>query len=138
MSEAGGAAAAVRAYVAALNAGDLDGVAACVSEGFVNEHTSALGESVRGRRAYRERLGAFLREFSELHYRIEDLIVDGGRVAVAYTLSALWHGGGSGERQARPFTIRGMFRFRVENGEITHRVDYWDSAEFERQVGGAA
>ena len=33
-----------------------------------------------------------------------------------------------------PVSIRGMFRFVVEAGLITHRTDYWDSAEFVRQT----
>jgi ketosteroid isomerase-like protein len=48
-------------------------------------------------------------------------------------MSADWHAPGAAER---PFTIRGMFRFVVRNGLIAHRVDYWDSADFRRQVQG--
>jgi steroid delta-isomerase-like uncharacterized protein len=125
---------AVRAYLAALDAGDPGAVAACVTEDFVNEHTSRLAESVCGREAYRERLAAFLAEFRALRYEIEELIVDGERCAVAYRMSARWAGTDPGSPRDRPFTLRGMFRFRVEAGRIAHRVDYFDSAEFERQV----
>jgi hypothetical protein len=31
-------------------------------------------------------------------------------------------------------SIRGVFRFDVSGGLIAHRVDYWDSAEWSRQV----
>ena len=116
-----------RTYLAALNSGDVDRIAARVSEDFYNEHTSALGTSLRGRDAYRERLPSFLAAFGGLHYEVEDLIVAGDRAAVAYRMTATWHG-------ETPVTIRGMFRFRVEGGLIAHRIDYWDSAEFERQV----
>jgi steroid delta-isomerase-like uncharacterized protein len=124
----------VRAYLEALNRGSADEVAACVSDDFVNEHTSTLGESVTGRVAYRQRLGGFLAGFSGLHYEIEQLIAEGDNVAVAYRMSADWRGPGAGP--ARPFAIRGMFRFVVRNGLIAHRVDYWDSADFRRQVQG--
>lgn len=131
-----GPAATVRAYLEALNRGSADEAAACVSEGFVNEHTSTLGRSVIGRHAYRERLGEFLARFAGLHYEIERLIVDGGDVAVAYRLTAGWRASEAGSEH--PFTIRGMFRFEVEGGLIAHRVDYWDSADFQRQVPSAA
>ena len=127
MSERGEAAAAtVRAYLDALNRGSVDEAVRCVSDGFINEHTSALGETVVGREAYRERLGAFLGRFAGLHYQIEQMIVDGDAVAVAYRMSA--------RCEERPFSIRGMFRFQLEGGHIVHRVDYWDSADFLRQV----
>ena len=35
----------------------------------------------------------------------------------------------------RPLSIRGMFRLRVRGGQVCHRVDYWDGAEVERQIG---
>lgn len=127
--------AAVHAYLDALNAGDADAVAACVSDDFFNEHTSALGASLRGRRAYRERLEGFLASFSGLRYDAEDVIVDEARAAVPYTMSFRWHDGSGADH---PVTLRGMFRFEVRDGLIAHRVDYWDGLEFQRQVGGCA
>ena len=127
-----GAVDAVRAYLDALNGGSADRVAGCVTEDFVNEHTSALGHSLVGRAGYRERLAGFLAAFSGLHYEIEHLIADGEDVAVAYRMTAQWLA--TPAAQPRPFAIRGMFRFRVRDGLIAHRVDYWDSADFQRQV----
>jgi len=118
--------ATVRAYLDALNRGDADAIAACVSEDFINEHTSTLGETIVGREAYHKRVSQFLQSFAELHYEVETMIADGGQVAVPYRMSAVW--------RDRPFTIRGMFRFSVQQGQIVHRVDYWDSADFKRQV----
>ncbi len=125
----------VRAYIEALNAGDINAVADLVSETFVNEHTATLGESVVGRDAYVLRLSEFLTEFADLHYEIEDLIVDGDRVALPYTLSATWHDPTAPSAAARPFSVRGMFRFELSGAYITRRVDYWDSADFAQQVG---
>jgi ketosteroid isomerase-like protein len=116
----------VLAYVAALNAGDPDAIAACVTDDFFNEHTSAVGHSLRGRAAYRERLPQFLSEMEGLHYDVEDVIADGARCAVPYTMTARWCG--------HPFTIRGVFRITVRDGLIAHRVDYWDSLDFLRQT----
>jgi ketosteroid isomerase-like protein len=117
---------AVERYVAALNTGDADRIAACVSPDFHNEHTSAAGRSLRGRDAYRTALDGFLSEFEDLRYEIEDLIVEGDRAAVAYRMTFRLRG--------TPVLIRGMFRIRVEGGLLAHRVDYWDSADFARQT----
>jgi steroid delta-isomerase-like uncharacterized protein len=120
--------AAVERYLEALNCGDPDRIAACVTNDFFNEHTSALGHSRRGRASYRERLPSFLAEFAGLHYDVEDTLVEGGRAAVAYTMTCTYHG--------TPVSVRGVFRFEVEDGLIAHRVDYWDSAAFTQQVKG--
>lgn len=125
---------AVRRYLDALNAGDADAAAAAVSDDFVNEHTSARGTGVRGRTAYRARLGEFLAQFRELHYEPEDVIVDGERAAVPYRMTCRWVDGDGTER---PVSLRGIFRFRVRDGLVAHRVDYWDGEEFRRQITAA-
>ena len=122
---------AVTAYLDALNAHDGDAIVACVTEDFHNEHTSALGRSVHGRAAYRERLTGFLAGFADLHYELEDLLVDGDRACAAYRMTFRAAGSDGVER---PVAIRGVFRFRVRDGLIAHRVDYWDGLEYQRQV----
>jgi steroid delta-isomerase-like uncharacterized protein len=126
--------AAVERFLDALNSGDPDSIAACVTDDFHNEHTSTLGHSLRGRAAYRERLPVFLGQFAELRYDVEDLIVDGDRAAVAYRMSCRWRDPDDPDGPLRAVTIRGVFRFRVADGAIAHRVDYWDSGEFQRQI----
>jgi ketosteroid isomerase-like protein len=122
---------AVTAYLGALNQGDPDAIASCVTDDFWNEHTSALGSSLKGRAAYRERLPQFLGRFRGLHYDIEDLLVDGERASVRYLMSCRWTDDAGREF---PVLIRGMFWFAVRAGLIAHRIDYWDGTEFTRQV----
>ncbi|BCJ56973.1 ester cyclase [Micromonospora endophytica] len=124
---------AVLRYLEALNAHDADAVADCVSVDFVNEHTTALGRGVVGRSGYRRRLDAFFAEFADLHYEVEELLVDGDRAALAYRLSFRLVSAGR-----VPVRVRGVFRFRVDaDGRVAHRVDYWDSAEVHRQLNAA-
>lgn len=122
----------VEGYIGALNGGIPDEIARWVADDFVNEHTSSLGHSLTGRVAYRDRLPAFLAQFRDLRYELEDLIVDGSRAAAPYVMTFAWRADG---REPVPVRIRGIFRFEVRNGLVERRVDYWDSAEFERQVG---
>jgi steroid delta-isomerase-like uncharacterized protein len=120
--------AVVRAYLDAFGTGDPAAIAAHVSEDFWNEHTSALGTSSRGRGEYLARLPGFLAEFPELRYEVEDVVAEGPRVVAAYTMKARWRG-------THPIALRGVFRFRVLDGAIVHRADYWDGTEFLRQTG---
>ena len=126
MGQLTGTQAAVERYLAALNAADADAVAACVTEDFHNEHTSATARSLTGRTTYRERLGGFLREFEDLHYEVEDLLVDDDRAAVGYRMTF--------RIQGKPVDVRGMFWFRVEEGLIAHRRDYWDGTTVQQQL----
>jgi len=126
-----GTRAAVDRYLEALNAHDPDAVAACVTNDFVNEHTSARGTTRRGRDAYRAALPEFLARFVGLHYAVEDVIVEGERAAVAYRMTCEWLGD---DGRRHPVALRGVFRFGVVDGLVAHRVDYWDGADFERQV----
>ncbi len=121
----------VTGFIAALNGHDPDVIAACVAEDFHNEHTSSLGHSLRGRAAYRERLPVFLSGFTDLHYDVEDVVVQDDRAVVAYRMSFDYR---REDGVLRPVAIRGVFRFRVRDGLIAHRADYWDGVDFQRQV----
>ena len=123
----------VEGFLAALNEGDPDAVVEWVTEDFFNEHTSLRASSLRGRAAYRQRLPSFLAQFAGLHYEVEAFLVDGAQAAVAYEMTFSWQPADS-QAAPVPVAIRGMFRFLVTSGQIAHRVDYWDSAQFDVQI----
>ncbi len=123
----------VHRYLAALNAHDPAAITACVTPGFVNEHTSTLGVTRVGRDAYADALGDFLARFHHLHYEAEDVLVDDDRAAVPYRMTFTTTGD---DGRLHAVAIRGVFVFRVEDGHIAHRLDYWDSRDFERQIAG--
>jgi steroid delta-isomerase-like uncharacterized protein len=125
---------AVLSYLEALNAGDAGRVAGCVTADFVNDHVAVIATGLQGRDAYRERLGSFLDDFRNLRYDVEDMVVEDDRAALAYVMTADWRDAAS---NSHPIRIRGIFRFHVVGGSIAYRADYWDSADFLRQVGEA-
>jgi ketosteroid isomerase-like protein len=114
-----------RRYVESFAAGDPDRIAAFVADGFVNEHTAALGQGTTGRAAYRAALPGFLARFPGLRYDIEDVVAEGVRVAVFYRM------------RSGPTDLRGAFRLTIVDGLVTHRVDYWDALTYLRQTGQA-
>jgi steroid delta-isomerase-like uncharacterized protein len=116
------------AYLAAFATSDPELVLAHVADGFVNEHTSALGEGCVGKDEYRRRLPVFLASMPELRYDIEDVVSTRERVMIAYTLRARVEG--------TDVSVRGVMRFFVNpEGLIAQRTDYWDSQVFLRQIG---
>lgn len=121
----------VLSYLSAFDQGDATTIASHVAADFVNEHTAALGTGCEGRVAYLERLPGFLESMPGLHYEVDQLIADGAEVAAFYTMTGRWRG-------EREFAVRGAQWLVVEDGLITHRTDYWDSAAFLRQVDDEA
>jgi limonene-1,2-epoxide hydrolase len=117
------------AYLNAFATSDPSAVVACVTDDFVNEHTSALGSGCAGKAEYAGRVPGFMQSMPGLRYEIEDIVADGDRVCAAYTMHA--------HVNNRDIAVRGMMRFRVQRGLIAHRVDYWDSLVFQRQAGKA-
>ena len=125
----------VRGFIDALNSHDVDAIADRVTADFHNEHTSALGTSLHGREEYRTRLVTFLGGFTGLRYDIEDVLEQDSRAAVAYRMTFDFR---CEDGTVRPIAIRGVFRFRVADGLIAHRVDYWDGADFQRQIAAGS
>lgn len=118
---------ACRSYLDSFATGDVDRIAAHVTDDFVNEHTAALGTGCIGVDEYRRRLPGFLASMPGLRYEVEDVVADGERVVVQYTLHA--------DVDARHVAVRGAMRFDVRGASIARRVDYWDSLVFLRQAG---
>jgi len=114
-------------YLAALSSHDVDRIVACVTEDFVNEHTSALGSTSHGRDVYRGRLPGFLGQFEALRYDVVDTIVEGERAAVRYRMTAAF--------EEHALDIPGVMLFVTRDGLIAQRTDVWDSLTFLRQTG---
>ncbi len=114
-------------YLGSFAGADPDDIASRVAADFVNEHIAAIGRGCVGRDAYHERLPGFLASFAGLRYDVEEVVVDGDRVVVAYTMWARWHG-------ETPIELRGVQRLVVRDGLVARRVDYWDSLVFLLQV----
>jgi predicted ester cyclase len=114
-------------YLASFASGEPEQIAAHVAEGFVNEHTAALGGGCTGIDEYRRRLPKFLASMPGLRYDLEEIVAEGERVMAAYTMHAVVN--------ERDIAIRGVMRFRVEGEKIAKRTDYWDSLVFKQQAG---
>jgi steroid delta-isomerase-like uncharacterized protein len=122
----------VREYLEAIGRRDPDRIVSFVTDDYSSVHIAARGTGLTGRDTYRGRLDVFLADFPELEYEVIDLIAADDRVAVDYWMRGRYAGTGVDHA---PFEIRGAFWFVLRDGLIAHRVDYRDSATFERQVG---
>jgi SnoaL-like domain len=121
----------VRGYLDAFASADPEKIVAFVTDGFVNEHLSALGAGCAGRDEYRRRLPEFLATFAGIRYVVEAIgALEGGDEVVArYRLVA--------EYEGTPIDIPGVMWFDVPGELIARRTDVWDSLTFLRQTGQA-
>ena len=127
-------AAIVSVYLSAFASGDPDAVADCVTDDFVNEHLSELGEGCLGREEYRRRLAAFLSTFTGARYTVvaiaEASTLDAVEVIVRYRFEATY--------EDMPVDLPGIMWFDIRDGRIARRTDLWDSLTFLRQTGRTA
>ena len=121
-------------YLRSFQSGEPEAIAAHVTDGFVNDHASALGSPCTGRAEYLLRLPGFLTSMPGLHYEADEPLVDGDRVAAPYTLHAT---GTALDGAVLPVSIRGVMLLRFEGDLIASRLDVWDALTYLRQTGQA-
>ena len=114
-------------YLTSFATGDPDAVTSHVTDDFVNDHAAALGSGCVGKDEYVRRVPKFLASMPQLRYDIEEVVADGERVFIAYTLHT--------HVNERDVAVRGAMRFLVRDGLVANRTDYWDSLVFQRQAG---
>ena len=121
-------------FLASFATRDADLIAAHVTDGFVNEHASALGSRCAGRAEYRSRLDGFLASMPGLRYVAGESIVEGAHVALPYDLHAR---GTTPDGTDVPVHVRGVMLLRFEGPLIAERLDVWDALTYLRQTGQA-
>ena len=125
----------VARYFAAFNAGDTDGMVACLSEDVahhVNEGMVRQGKAL---------FAAFCAHMARCYdERLTDIVIltdaDGTRAAAEYIVNGTYLATDDGLPKARGQTYRlpaGSF-FSLDNGRITRVVTYYNLADWIRQV----
>ncbi|WAC27397.1 nuclear transport factor 2 family protein [Ancylobacter sp. SL191] len=96
------------------------------------------GTRRQGREALREGLERFFGFITEAHWQVRERIDSGPRVAVVYTLTGrLGVDLRGAPTRGLPVELRGVHLFDLADGAIAGTRDYWDPAEFQRQISGA-
>jgi len=81
-------------------------------------------------------MARYMRAFPDIHFTLENTIVEGNHVVLAWTA----RGTHQGKLMHIPPTghsieMRGVSLFTVEGGKITHGMHIWDVAGFLRAIG---
>jgi steroid delta-isomerase-like uncharacterized protein len=116
-----------------------------------DNHDSAAVDTLMDGRAVHEDLGlgaryeglnaikGFMRQTFELipdfDWRATNILVDGSQAAAEWTLAGTYSGDTpQGRVQKRRFSLRGVSVVVTDHGKITRFSDYYNLAEFNRQV----
>jgi steroid delta-isomerase-like uncharacterized protein len=124
-------------WLDALNNQNLDGLDELVAEDVI-VHSDNLPETLHGREAYKQAVGAFLQAFPDLNFKIEDVIVDvsGQMVAVRTTNTGTFKGELMGiPPTGKSFQVLMLGAARVRDGRL---VEIWfvsNDASTLRQLG---
>jgi ketosteroid isomerase-like protein len=116
----------VRSYLNAFASGDPAVVVGHVTDDFENIQVGLLGKGCTGADVYAERLVGFLGAFTDLKYDIEELVVDGNKIAAAYKMTFTDNG--------QSMVIEGVMVITMRDGKIAVRKDYWDGLSHIKQT----
>lgn len=121
--------------VAAWNAHDLVAVLACYDPAFEGTDTGEATAS-QGIVALEKMVRRWFRAFPDLHVEIDELIVEGQRVALGWRLDATHRGAFMRIPPThRRVSIRGTSLMTVCDGKIARGSRLWDMAAFLRAIG---
>jgi len=109
----------VRRFNEALNAGDLSGMMACLTDDTVFENTEPGpdGERFEGKAAVGAFWKAFLASSAQARIEVEELVACGERVVMRWRYAWTDTSGASGH-------VRGVDVYRLRRGRIAEKLSY--------------
>jgi predicted ester cyclase len=122
------------AYLAAHNAHDARTVGDLYAPQGRHREMATRAERTGGD-AIADGLDSFLRAFPDAAWDYEPPVIDGGRIAVAYSLTGTLRGALGPFRPAgQSLVLAGLVLIEVAPDGIRSTRDYWDAATFGRQM----
>ncbi len=126
----------VEAFVAAINAQDWESLAAIVAPGFVRHSYAAGAPGVRSRDDFIQYLRSEFETFPDARETIEDLLVDGDKVAARHRFTGTQAGRmGPYPPTGKSMTAEYIAIYRLEQNVIVESWAEWDNLNGLVQLG---
>jgi steroid delta-isomerase-like uncharacterized protein len=126
-----------RIWLEGLNRGDVSNAEAVFDIDCV-VHITGIAEPIRGIGPFKELIAGLLRAFPDLHFTIEDQLVQGDRVAFRWHATGTHTGPlGAAPATGKPIALDGLIIDRVEGGKVHERWEQWDQSLMLQQLGFA-
>jgi steroid delta-isomerase-like uncharacterized protein len=126
-----------RIWIEGLNRGDISGADATFASDCV-VHMTGVAEPLRGLGPWKELVSGLLRAFPDLHFTIEDQLVQGDRVAFRWRATGTQTGPlGAAPPTGKPVVLDGLIMDRMAEGKVRERWEQWDQSLMLQQLGFA-
>jgi steroid delta-isomerase-like uncharacterized protein len=97
---------------------------------------SGTGEDIRGLKNYKQYIRRYYSAFPDLHLTIDDMVVEGDKVAIRWTMSGTHKGEIEGiPPTGKKMTIWGISIERVVGGKFVETWETYDTMGFMQQLG---
>jgi len=94
------------------------------------------GEEIRGLKDYKQYMSGYYRVFPDLHVTIDDMVVEGDKVAIRWTMSGTHKGEIEGvPPTGKKMTILGISIERIVGGKFVETWETYDTLGFMQQLG---
>ena len=89
-----------------------------------------------GRESFRVKWREWQSAFPDIHFRIDDVIVEGNKVVTRWHLTGTQTGPLEGMPPSnKKLSVDGVSIDYIENGQVVSGFDAWDSLNFRKQLG---
>ena len=90
-----------------------------------------------GRESFRQQWKLWIASFPDLHFEVNEIIVEGNRVVTRWRMSGTHTGPEFQEikTSGKSFAVDGVSIDTIENGVVMEGFDAWDSLGFRQQLG---
>ena len=126
-----------RRFIEELNKGKAAAMAAieesCATD-IVNH--GGTGEATRGLKGFKQSMSEFYSGFPDIHFTIDDMIVEGNKAAVRFTFSGTHKGEFMGISPTnKKVTIWGIYIDCIAGGKFVETWTRYDTLGFKQQLG---
>lgn len=124
----------IRRWVEGYNNHDPSIVDELISDDYVLHAPG--GQDIKGPESFKQMFIANLPIFPDIHYTIDDMVAEGDKVAVRYTMTATHQGEYMGiTATGKRITLTQAFFYRLAGGKIVEALPYSDQLVLFQQLG---
>ena len=125
----------VMELIAAWNTHDLDLASAFFAADYLGDDV-ALAQPQQGRAGIRQALALYFQALPDVHFALEDQVVEGDRAVAIWTARGTHRGTLMNiPASGRSVTVRGVSTFTLQDGQISRATHIWDVAGMLRDIG---
>jgi len=126
-----------RIWIESLNRGNVSSAEDVFTSDCV-VHMTGVAEPIRGIGPWKDLIGGLLRAFPDLHFSVEDQLIQDDRVAFRWRATGTHTGPlGAAPPTGKTVVLDGLIMDRMTDGKVRERWEQWDQPLMLQQLGFA-